>query len=353
MTTRSRLLLPLAAAASLAFSERAGDHLTYQPKEGATVSKKVSVVNELELDDMKLEIDGQDMSEIAGQIEMSMKTSQELGVTDKYEAVAGGRPTKLKRSFDEVSSNTHISGSNPQVGSQEKDVPLKSEIEGSSVVFTWDPGDSVYTVAFEGDKGDKDLLEGLEENLDLHGFLPTGEVAKGDSWEIPEEAVRAALAPGGKLKLEPEGQADPTTSSMGRFSQSDLVGDLTGEFKAVYDGMREEDGVRLAVIKLKIEAKSAQDMHDRLDEIKEQMKGSMPPGLEMDLSAFDVEYQYEAEGELRWDVEAGLPHDMHLSGEVRMILDMSMDMKLGEKQQSMEMSQNFAGTQTINYSTGD
>jgi len=354
MITKSRALLPLVATVTLAFSDRwAGDQPTYQPKAGTTVSKRVSIVNELELDDMSLEMDGQDMSEIAGQIEMSMKTSTELGVTDHYEAVAGGRPTKLKRSYDEISSSTHVSGSNPQVGNQEKDIPLKSELEGSTVVFTWDDADSAYSVAFEGDKGDEDLLENLEENLDLRAFLPTGEVSNGDSWEIPAEAVKAALAPGGDVKLRPEGQSNPT-SGMDQFSQSDLVGDLTGEFTAVYKGTREDDnGVRVAVIALKIEAKSAQDMHDRLEEIKEQMKGTLPPGLEVDLSAFDIEYECELEGELFWNVEAGLPQNLHLSGEVRMIMDMSMDMKLGEKQQSMEMSQNFAGTQTITFATGD
>ena len=353
MKTKSRAFLPLVLGISLAFSNRwAVDQPAYQPQAGASVSKRVSILNELELDDMSLEMDGQDLSEIAGQIEMSMKISTEIGVTDLYEAVAGGRPTKLKRSFDEISSSTHVSGSNPQLGNQEKDIPLKSELEGSTVVFTWDANDSTYTTAFDGDKGDEELLENLEENLDLSGFLPSGEVSNGDSWEIPAEAVKAALAPGGDVKLRPEGQTDPT-SGMDRFSQSDLVGDLTGKFTAVYQGTREEGDTKVAVIKLKIEAKSAQDMHDRLDEIQEQMKGSMPPGLEVELSAFDIEYEYEAEGELLWNLEAGLFKDMNLSGEVRMILDMSMDMKMGEREQSMEMSQNFAGTQTITYSTGE
>src|SRR5262249_23560618 len=154
---------------------------------------------ELQLDDMSMSMDGQDMSEMAGQIEISMKTTMELGVTDHYEALAGGRPTKLKRSFDEISSSTHVSGSNPVGGSEEKDIPLKSELEGTTVVFSWDDDDSTYHVKFEGDKGDQNLLEHLEENLDLRGFLPAGEVSKDDSWEIPAEAVKAALAPGGDV----------------------------------------------------------------------------------------------------------------------------------------------------------
>ena len=83
------------------------------------------------------------------------------------------------------------------------------------------------------------------------------------------------------------------------------------------------------------------------------MKGNLPPGLEVNLTAFDVEYSFQAEGELFWNMETGLAQDLHLSGEVRMILDMSMGMKMGDREQNMEMSQNFAGTQTITLKTGD
>ena len=353
MKMKPRAFLPLVVIGPLALaSDWAGDKPSYQPKQGTTLTKRVSVENEVELDDMSLEVDGRDVSEMAGQVEISLKVTMELAVTDHYEAVAGGRPTKLKRSFDEISSNTHVSGSNPMAGSEEKDIPLKSELEGTTVIFSWDEDDSSFHAAFDGEDGDSDLLEGLEENMDLRGFLPTSEVAVGDSWEIPPEVVKAALAPGGDIKLRPEGGADPM-SGMNQLSQNDLIGELDGEFTATYAGTREADGKQVAAITLKIDAKSARDMTEHLDDIKEQMKGNLPEGLEMDISALDSEYEFDAEGELLWDLEAGLVHQLNLSGEVRMIVDVSMSMKMGDNEQSMEISQTYAGSQTLTMKTGD
>jgi len=355
MKMKLRAFLPMVVLGPLALaSDWAGDKPSYQPKQGTTLTKRISVDNEVELDDMSLEVDGRDVSEMAGQVEISLKVTMDLAVTDHYEAMEGGRPTKLKRSFDEISSNTHVSGSNPMAGSEEKDIPLKSELEGTTVVFSWDANDSTYHTAFDGQEGDSDLLEELEENLDLRGFLPTSEVAVGDSWEIPAEAVKAALAPGGDIKLRPEGGGADPMGGMNQLSQNDMIGELDGEFTAVYGGTREEDdGTRVAAITLKIEAKSARDMTKHLDEIKEEMKGNLPEGLEMDISALDSEYEFEAEGELLWDLEAGLVHALHLSGEVRMIVDMSMSMKMGDNEQSMEISQTYVGNQTLTLTTGD
>jgi hypothetical protein len=282
-----------------------------------------------------------------------MKVTMKLSVTDTYEAVAGDRPSKLKRSFEEISSNTHVSGSNPAMGAEEKDIPLASELEGATVVFVWDDGDSAYHVSFDGDqKGDEELLEDLEENLDLRGFLPTSEVADGDTWKVPATAVRAALAPGGDIKLRPEVESNPM-GGVQEFSQNDMIGELDGEFEATYAGTRVENDVKFAVIKLTIDAKSAQDMSERLADIKEQMKGNLPEGVEVDITALDGEYAYEAEGELLWNLETSLIHGLNLSGEVRMIVDMAMAMKMGEEEQSMDISQTFAGNQTITLTTGD
>lgn len=334
----------------------AGDKPSYQPKAGTTLSKHIAIENELELDDMTMEIDGQDMSELAGEMELSMKVSMKLVVADQYVETGNGLTTRLKRSFEEISSNSHVSQSHPVAGSSEKDIPLVSELEGSTVVFSWDAGDDSYRVAFDGEDGDEELLEDLEENIDLRGFLPTSEVAEGDSWKIPAEAVKAALAPGGDIKLRPEGESSDAMGmdQMGGMDQYDLIGELDGEFEAVYKGTRKaEDGSEVAVISLKIDAKSAQDMADKLEEIKQQMKGNLPEGLEVDISALDGEYEYEAEGELLWNLEAGLVHGLNLSGNVRMIIDMAMNMKMGTKEQSMDISQTFVGNQTITLTTGD
>jgi hypothetical protein len=343
------VLAPVLLAASWAL-----DKPSYTPKAGNTVTKSYTVEGELELEDMSLEVNGQDVSAMAGQLEMAMKTQMKLTVTDTYEAMGAGRPAKLKRSFDEISSSTHVSQSNPMMGDQESDIPLTSELEGRTVVFTWDDAAADFEMAFATDEGDPELLTGLAEDLDLRGFLPPGEVADGDTWQIPAEAVKNVLAPGGDLSLRPETMGE--MMGMDQFSQNDLVGELEGDFEATYGGTREEDGVQVAVIKLKIDASSAQDLTERMSGIREQMKEQLPEGadVDVDISAFDSEYEYEAEGELLWNIAAGMAHALHLSGEVRVIMDISMSMSMaGQGEQAMEISQTLAGTSTIALTTGE
>jgi hypothetical protein len=350
---KARTFLPLAVLTPLLLASRwAGDRPSFQPKVGATLTKNFVQEFEMELDDMSMELDGKDVSSMAGQIQMAMKVTSKLSVTDQYDAVEGGRPTKLKRSYDAIDGNTHMSTSMAigDMPDSENDLPMSSELEGETVTFTWDDGASSYETAFDdGAKGDEEL-ESLEEDLDLRGLLPTAEVAKGDTWKLPIEAVKAALHPGGDVKLRPETSNDMAGGM--DMSPSEMIGDPEGEFTATYEGTREEDGVRVAVIKVVIDLKSAQDMSAKLDEMKEKMAGNLPAGVQVDVTAFDTEIEMTAEGELLWNLESGLVHGLHLSGEVRTIVDLSVNMAMGDRAQAMEQSMTFSGTQTLTLTTG-
>ena len=115
-------------------------------------------------------------------------------------------------------------------------------------LFDWNADDSAYEASFAGDQGgDEDLLEGLEQDLDLSGFLPDKEVAEGDSWSLESATVRALLAPCGDVKLRPGDAGE--LGGAGQFSQNDLIGEIDGKFDATYAGTQ-GDGASLAVIKL-------------------------------------------------------------------------------------------------------
>jgi len=79
----------------------------------------------------------------------------------------------------------------------------------------------------------------------------------------------------------------------------------------------------------------------------------MPPGLQVEISSFDGELTYDAEGELLWNLETGLPHALHVSGEMRMIVDISVRLESPDGDQEMEQSMTFAGSQTITLTTGE
>jgi hypothetical protein len=325
----------------------------FHPSAGTIRLKNLEQENELELEKMTLEVNGSDMSEMAGQVEVAMKTTLKLSVADHYVAMGDGRPATLKRSFEEISGNTHVSQST-MMGDDEKDIPSSSELEGTTVVFTWDEDGAAFRTSYEeGDEGDEELLEDLVEDLDLRGMLPEGEVKEGDSWEMPAEAVRALLVPGGDVKLRPDESSGDPMGGMDQMSPTDMIGDLEGTFSATYRGVRDEDGVSVAVIELQIEAQSAQDLTERMSAMRDEMKKNLPDGMEVEISSFDSEFELEAEGELLWDVEAGLAHSLHVSGPVRMIVDVSMNMQMGDQDQAMVMSQTFVGNQTFTWTTGE
>lgn len=347
MKTIPRVLVPflLLAPFGLAGEWRA-DHPRFRPEAGMRLSKTLEMQGELDLEDSTMEVDGVDRSEMFGQLEMVMRVGQSITVTDHYEQVANGRVTRLKRAFDELGGTTRISGSHPVAGPIEEELEMASELEGKIVVFTWDATDEAYVAAFADEGADEELLEDLREDLDLSGFLPSEEVAEGESWSVDAEVVRGLLAPGGDLKLRPDGPAGQFGSSS-QFSQNDLIGELDGKFQATFAGVREEEGAKVAVIKLDLQAHSARDMSSLLEELAEQMQSNLPEGMEVDFTSLDGEYEFDAEGELLWDLGTGLVHGLSLSGQMRQIVDTAMTMKMGSNSSSMETSQTFAGTQTF------
>jgi hypothetical protein len=87
--------------------------------------------------------------------------------------------------------------------------------------------------------------------------------------------------------------------------------------------------------------------------MREQMKESLPEGVSVELEAMDMEYELEAEGELLWNLETGLVHALQLSGDLRLLMDQSMSMKMGEESQDMDISMTFTGNQTLTLTTGE
>ena len=348
MKTISRVLVPFVLLAPFGLAgEWHAEHPRFRPESGTRLSKTLEMQGELDLEDSTMEVDGVDRSEMFGQLEIVMRVGQSITVTDHYEQVADGRVTRLKRSFDELGGTTRISGSHPVAGPIEEELEMASELEGKSVVFTWDGDEEAYVAAFAEEGADEDLLEDLREDLDLSGFLPTEEMAEGESWSIDAEAVRSLLAPGGDLKLRPDGPAGQFGGS-NQFSQNDLIGELDGKFQATFAGVRDgEEGAKVAVIKLDLQAHSARDMSSLLEDLGEQMQSNLPEGMEVDFTSLDGEYEFDAEGELLWDLGTGLVHGLSLSGQMRQIVDTAMTMKMGSNSSSMETSQTFAGTQTF------
>ncbi|HED65292.1 MAG TPA: hypothetical protein ENJ09_07035 [Planctomycetes bacterium] len=326
----------------------------YSPQEGATLTKRFESTAEITLDDMTMVVNGQDMS---GMLNLEMDTSATIvtQVTDHYAAVSSGRPAKLERTFDTLSSKTHVSSTNPMTGDMDVDMEGSSDLEGESVVFQWNDDDGAYAVKYaEGSDGDSDLLEGLDEDMDLELFLPSETVSEGDEWEVSPNAMRAVFAPGGATGIEAEenaanmGMGGTGPSNFGEFLE-DFDGAITAKFKEV----REEGDTHVAVIELSVECSSAADMTEWMQDMLE--NADMPEGMdvEMTVDSFDLEFSFEGEGELLWDLDENLPFGLNLSGDVEQAIDTSMVINAGGMEQAMEQSMSFSGTQTIQMTTGE
>lgn len=351
MKHKRNILAPLLVAPALLALVPRGDQPTFAPEPGTSLTKRIENSYEISLDDMSMVMNGAEMDASMLGMEMTTSTSQVVTVVDKYEALGSGRPTSLRRTFEELSSATSIAMSNAMMGDQDVDAPGSSELEGLTVVFTWDDDAGEYEVAFADDSdGDADLLEGLAEELDLRGLLPEGEVSEGDAWDIEPDMLRQVFAPGGAVKIEPK-EAGMMGMQSPQFSQDQMLGEFDGEVAAEYVGTREEDGVRVAVIRISADISSARDLTDVVDEAMAEME--LPEGmeLEMEVESFDMEFMFEGEGELLWNLGTGLIHSLHLSGEVNQTIDTAMNMNAGGMEQALEQSMSLSGTHTVTITT--
>ena len=350
MKTKSAALL-LTLPALLALAPLA-EKLAYHPAAGSTVTRTFTSKTQMALDDMAIEMNGQPLPQEI-QMDMEMGQTQTIVVNDEFVAVDGPRPTKLRRSFEKLSQTGTFSMQSEMMpgGGQDRSVEGASDLEGKTVLFTWDPEGEVYTPTFDRSEGDAELLEGLEEDMDLRALLPPADkfpdgVSDGDTWTIDAKQLKPLLMPGGNLKIEPQDAeveaSMPGMDNMGDFA--DMLGDLLeGQATATYRGTREVEGRKVGVVHLALDISSATDMSERVAEAMQNLPEGSP---EMTLDHMDVELEMEGEGNLYWDLERGIAQSFDMSGTMRVGMDMGFDMAMGE--QSMSMTQNMQMSGTFN-----
>ncbi len=353
MRRQSILWTTLTVPALLAFSSR-GQELSYHPAAGSSVTRTFETTQNADLEEMSTIVNGNEMDASMMEMEMSNETRTRIVVTDEVGAVADGRPTKLSRTFDTLESNTSSSVSNAMMGEMNNEISGASELEGLKVVFTWDADEGEYTLAFGDDSdGDEDLLEGLAEDMDLRGILPNKEVAEGDTWEVDPQVFIHVFAPGGSIKIEPEDLGEASGMMGGQQnnpSPDKFLGDLDGEVTAEFRGIEDDNGVKVAVIALTVDVSSSKDLSELMKESIEGMDSPMGE-MSMEIESFDMEFTFDGEGELRWNLEAGLLHSLLLSGTHEEIMDTSMSMSGGGQDMAIENSLTMGGEMTVEIST--
>jgi hypothetical protein len=340
------LVAPVLALPALLAFRSAPALVSFAPAEGSVATKTFESVVELTLDQMNMTLNGQE-NPMMPDMDMSMTSKLKVQVTDEYVALRENAPKTLRRTFDELANSMSMSMQVEMMGnsqSQDKTVDSESELEGKTIVFSWSEEDGEYKKRFDPEGEDEELLESVLEDMDLRALLPKGEVAEGETWSIDVKGLLPILSPGGDLKLVPTDSEDIMEGGMpGVGSMTDWIGDLLeGEATGTFAGMREVDGVKVAVIKVEIDIQSARDMTDIVLAAME--KAEMPPEVQnMEFEHVDVEFELEAEGELFWDAAVGRARSFHMSGPTSVTMDMGMSIEVPQQgsmtiEQVMEMS---------------
>ena len=316
-------LVPLALL--LLVGVGAKEEITFHVAAGTTLARTVEIQYQVALEDFAMTMDGEEVpAEYLGEMHFEIKHHERYVVTDLFEAMAGGRPARLKRTFDELTGKDGTRYSSG-VGEENDDKDYESVLEKKSVVFTWNEDSGGFEVAYgEGIDGDEERLAKLEEDMDLRVLLPAAAVEEGESWELDAREFRVILDPGGDLALE-DTESDEDTSN----EDEQLRANLTGKIRATYKGTRVEEGSKLATIALAVEAETHAEDETSADEVPEGGHGTSR-----------TEVGFNLEGELLWDLEHGHARSFELSGanEVTMIQSLSGEFEGESFEQAQTMS---------------
>ena len=299
------------------------DELTWKVATGTTLVRSFERDSQLALESVSIRIDGQDQDGAAKpEIMMAQTFSAEL--SDRIEQVEDARATKFVRTFTSLSSTRAQTLTPPEGEPREQKLELSSELEGKSVVFEHG-GDGWSKTWAKDQEGDDALLEGLRAELDFHAFLPGKSVSTDDSWDLEAEAFLNLLRPGGRLSLKSEDEE----ASANNARETQLDQSLEGTGKATYKGVREEDGIRLGVIAIRCELRMSSS-----EEGDAGKAGTI---------ATKVELSYELEGELLWDIAAGVARRASLSGDIEVVQTQERRIETPDGEHTLEQVLIFAG----------
>lgn len=235
------------------------DEFVFGPVPGQRVEKEFVATTSLELNSASLVVDGE-YEDVP--IEMSTLTTTRLSVRDEYAEVGGGRPLRIERQYIAVGAQATADSRTNVLGGGDIEVDHASALEGRGVRFDWDPAASAYTRRFsdetsEPDELERALLDGLDEDLDLRGWLPDDSVDVGDRWRVEPAVLLGSFRPGGELALVP---TDATAAErLGAFGGSGgiagLLGTPTGTIEGKLLEVRGPAGARLATMEFAIDVR--------------------------------------------------------------------------------------------------
>ncbi|MDZ4771616.1 MAG: hypothetical protein SGI72_00640 [Planctomycetota bacterium] len=345
MKTTTLILTALVLSPTLLLALKpTATRIAFAPAAGTSLTKTFENKASLTLDSFTMTGAG-----VQPEMEMTMTTNQKLVVSDEYVSVKAGAPTKLLRTFDELGGDSSMSMKMTimgQANDQSQNMRMKSEFQGKKVAFTWNAEKSEFDKAFEPEEEKVDLLKELAEDMDFRAYLPEGDVKEGDTWTPDVAKLRHTFSPGGSLALVPE-NTDEASLSMGADEMSSLtnaIGEkLEGEVKAKLVAVKDVDGRSCATIHIEIKVHSSADMTEQARKAMEKVE--LPPGAgSIEIDHVDMEFKFEGEGDLVWDIVGGHFRSFDLTGQATIKSEQGMKIDVGGRKMDLEQKREMSGS---------
>jgi len=337
MTNKTRTIITtalLAAPLLLALDLR-GDSLAFHPEAGSSVDKEMVIAGAMYIDDVMLNVDGEEMpAEMLGDMtDMAFELEVSEEVTDEYVKSADGKALVLMRTFNDIAVSMTAGG--------ETQEPEVSDMVGSKIKFSWNEDEEKYDVTYEDGDGDEEDLEGLDPDMDFTFLLPDGEVKEGATWEVTGMQAMRMFLPGGTISAPADGFDD----EMGfgdMFEEvvmpqlEDAVEDFTVD--CTYNGMDEDGAARIG---FEFEGEMSIDFSEMvMAALEEQDMGGMEVDADITMT---LDIEMEGKGTLSWDTEAGRAAGFEMAADVMLLLDAAADIEAAGEAHTAEGTVELSG----------
>ncbi|MEZ6015932.1 MAG: hypothetical protein R3F49_12510 [Planctomycetota bacterium] len=322
-------LFTLTCVATLLTLPGAQQSLRFSPPEGAELRRAWSWELSSKTDSVSTELDGEPSPDVPN-LSYTAKRLVEVGVTDKLEVVADGRPARFVRQFDDLVEEFSADLTLDLVGNE---VQLSmagdgtSPIEGLAVRFDWSDERQAWgaTWADEDQAGPAALLDGLDADMDLLGLLPAGAVEVGSRWEVELGALARVLFPGGELGIALETDLDQL---QGALDPADLptladvmkAGELEGEASCTLAALEGE----LARVEVVVELRAAASFVERIDALAQ---GAVPGDVSTDVDSAEFAVELTGKGTLTFGLTTGHVQAFEFDGDTVETSEISVTIK--------------------------
>jgi len=261
---------------------------------------------------------------------------------DQTVETVDSKRTVFDREYEELGLEMSIEIRPPFGEGINEEASGESELEGSTVRFTWDADDEEFSRAFpDGENGDEDLLEGLTAEFPWASYLPEEGVEAEDEWEIAPDVLIRTMELGGDMSLSTDAEGS-LESAMGPVSGG-RDGDYDGEMTATLVAVTEVDGRAQAEISIEVDVSIAQDRTEEARADMEDPDGLPEGAIVPDLQAMVIETTYEGEGTLVWDVEGGYLVSLEFELELESVQTVQLLVEFGDQSMDIEQIMIFEG----------